>query len=52
VISNLGYEPEHSGVREKNLIMEEIPSLSSLFTVAKYKFEITATILITKILLT
>jgi hypothetical protein len=52
VISNLGYEPGNLGAREKNLIMAgKGILLGYLFTVTTYKYEITATILITNILL-
>jgi hypothetical protein len=58
VIPNLGYvypqgyEPGHLGVREKKLNNGgKRPLLGYLFAVTTFKFEITATILITNILL-
>jgi hypothetical protein len=52
----VGYEPGHLGVREKKLNNGgkghiHTTLLGYLFTVTTYKFEITATILITNILL-
>jgi hypothetical protein len=48
-----GYEPGHLGVREKKKFNTggKMPLLGYLFKVSTYKFEITATILITNILL-
>jgi hypothetical protein len=44
VISNLGYEPGHLGVREKNVKMAKRPLLDYLIKVTTYKFGITATV--------
>ena len=54
---NLGYEPGHLGVREKNWRVAEKGQIHNtllgyLFKVTTYKFEITAIISITNILLT
>jgi hypothetical protein len=46
-----GYEPGHLGVREKLNNGRKRPLLGYLFIVATYKFEITANVLITNILL-
>jgi hypothetical protein len=52
LIPKLGYETGHLGVGEKKLNNSgKMPLFDYLFTVTTYKFEITATILITNILL-
>jgi hypothetical protein len=51
VIPKLGYEPRHLGVRENKLNNGgKIPLFGYLFTDTTYKFQITATVLITNIL--
>jgi hypothetical protein len=51
VIPNLGYEPGHLGYVKKLNNGGKMPLLGYLFTVTTHKLEITASLLITNILL-